>query len=119
MGFASDGRGWARPSGRALRVSGGAPSRPPARYGLRCRAARDLRLTERPTARPLRQVPVQRPHGAAPAPDVAVPAAAAVRDAGLGGPTDPRAALDHGGGAGGDAPGDRGGDVHGTDCAVA
>src|SRR2546422_11503112 len=107
--------GRARPPGRALRLSRRSQVGTSARRKLRRRSARAVRRLERTAPQPFRQVPVQRPHGAASAADARLPTAAALRDTGGCHPAVAAPALGHGRGSSGDAAAAGGAAVHGAD----
>src|SRR5207249_10213741 len=119
LGPASERRDGARPSGRALRVLGGARRAPQPGGGLRGCSRRAVLRLERPAAQPLGRLPLQRPHGAASGAHAAVSAAAPVRHARGGGAAAAPARVGAPGGRGRYAAARRRGALHGADRAVA
>src|SRR5438034_1224933 len=86
VGPASQRRDWARPPGRALRVLGrSARHVAPQDRRVRWITARALWRAQRAAPQSVGPIPLQRPHGAAPPAHVGLPAAAALRDAAVGG----------------------------------
>src|SRR5262249_37826401 len=109
----------ARPSGRALRSSGRSPRPATARRGVRRLPAGVADRAEWSLARPVGQLPVQRAHGAAPHSHPAVSSPVSLRPAGRPGPTPARPAVAARAGHPADTARDGGGDLHGSDRAVA